>query len=63
MLSAGEYGRSGNAISAMGGDRQQRNFVGCACDREPELSTGHALRRRCSDAEKVLLSTGKMATE
>jgi hypothetical protein len=61
MLSAGEYGSSGNAISAMGGNNE--TSWGDARDREPELSTGHALRRRCGDAEGVLLSTGEIATE
>jgi hypothetical protein len=31
-----------------------------ACDREPGLSSGHALRRRCCDAEGCLKDTGEM---
>lgn len=43
-----------NAISAMGGDPAVWNFVEDACDREPGLSIGYALRRRCGDTEGVL---------
>jgi hypothetical protein len=43
----------------MGGDGRQGLLQG-ACDREPGLSIGHALRRRCGDAEGVSDDTNEM---
>jgi hypothetical protein len=38
-------------------------FGGGACDREPGLSIGHVLRRRCGDAEGVSGDTNEMTAE
>ena len=53
MLSAGGV-RKFRRCDQRNGNRRNGTSWGGACDREPGVSIGHALRRRCGDAEGVL---------